>query len=426
MNRLSVLLLMLGIFLLSHAQVPNDACGNDAEKKHAVVMGKVCDYDASTVDCDVVACLFSEWKNKYEGGFGGHVKSSIVNPKGEFCLDMELAAPLFTALCYKSKTMRPVLMLINPGDTICIDFSQNGKVVSSRRNGLDYAVTDADSVNDLRYDFLRSKGDDAEFMREIDSLALHFDICRERENAEPAYSDYLRDWMKVRLAEFCCIHDRENKVSLLDSASMARWFVSRYRFDDEKLLSDAEFPYLVNEMHHLLGDKFSYYAKENLLKDYAMRGERAMTVLEQCMMISLLSELNGNSAEEIDSLRMTNEECFSSSVMKKAWNNACDALLAKEKDRRLVPGFISDHTISSILKDNKSKYVEIIFLLPDAKANKLLFFSDNIRRDFRDSESLSIVYCGIASNDAEREMLSGLNRRYPEETFLYISKADYV
>ncbi|MBQ0023574.1 MAG: hypothetical protein KBT29_10100, partial [Prevotellaceae bacterium] len=34
--------------------------------------------------------------------------------------------------------------------------------------------------------------------------------------------------------------------------------------------------------------------------------------------------------------------------------------------------------------------------------------------------------CGIASNDAEREMLSGLNRRYPEETFLYISKADYV
>ncbi len=101
-------------------------------------------------------------------------------------------------------------------------------------------------------------------------------------------------------------------------------------------------------------------------------------------------------------------------------------MLAKEKDRRLVPGFISDHTISSILKDNKSKYVEIIFLLPDAKANKLLFFSDNIRRDFRDSESLSIVYCGIASNDAEREMLSELNRRYPEETFLYISKADYV
>ena len=32
MNRLSVLLLMLGIFLLSHAQVPNDACGNDDEK----------------------------------------------------------------------------------------------------------------------------------------------------------------------------------------------------------------------------------------------------------------------------------------------------------------------------------------------------------------------------------------------------------
>ena len=151
-----------------------------------------------------------------------------------------------------------------------------------------------------------------------------------------------------------------------------------------------------------------------------------LSVFGQNMLICALEHHVGLSSQDMEPTRQEMRSLFTSDELRNEWDKAIQSLDIPITDRTSHPALLSNKKISAIRKAHRSKYIEFVFFRNAPSTSSRLFLLDNLRRDFRKSKDLAIVYCGVADTPSDLAAMEAYQKRYPEEHFVIFSEAEYV
>ena len=231
---------------------------------------------------------------------------------------------------------------------------------------------------------------------------------------------------------------KERRASLLDGDSLSALSTALKLLptDDASIGGNIDYFIACRQATQVLHDNIDYKSasrKERLseLLDTIVRvctneTDGKLSVFGQNMLICALEYYAEASSQDMELIRQNKYHLFTSDNLRHEWDKAIQSLDIPITDRTSHPALLTDKKISAIRKAHRSKYIEFVFFRNAPSTSSRLFLLDNLRRDFRKSKDLAIVYCGVADTPSDLAAMEAYQKRYPEEHFVIFSEAEYV
>lgn len=283
--------------------------------------------------------------------------------------------------------------------------------------------------------------------------ALSKGICAQRyaENADSVYRRYAKGQgegteddchfnatLSSLLLASCSTYDENRSVSLLDDDSVSALSMALQLLPAEDVAISGNIDFFIACRNATLAlynniDYKSASRKERLseMLDTIVqlctdKTDGKLSIFGQNMLICALENCVGLSSQDMEHVRQDRLNLFTYDELRHEWDKAIQSLDIPITDRTSYPALLADSKIAAIRKAHRSRYIEFVFFRNEPSASNRLFRLENLRRDFRKSKDLSIVYCGIADTPSDLEAMETYQKRYPEEHFVIFSEAEYT